>query len=199
MALTRDFKETVAARVQNDPAFAQALLDEAITLFVNGEPESARLILRDLVNATVGFEALADEIHKPAKSLHRMLSKSGNPTMSNVSAIFAAIKRALKVEVRAQVVMACQTAEQLLVEQQPAGPSSPHVESLPAFTKPARQRWESIPAHVRQRLLSNVWCGHCGHEVTITDFSGTMKGRDLLLVGRCADCRSEVARVIEGA
>ncbi len=32
MALTRDFKETVAARVQNDPAFAQALLDEAITL-----------------------------------------------------------------------------------------------------------------------------------------------------------------------
>lgn len=106
MALTRDFKETVAARVQNDPGFAQALLDEAITLFVNGEPESAKLILRDLVNATVGFEALADEIHKPAKSLHRMLSKSGNPTMTNVSAIFAAIKRALKVEVRTQVVMA---------------------------------------------------------------------------------------------
>ena len=106
MALTRDFKETVAARVQSDPAFAQALLDGAITLFVNGEPEPAKLILRDLVNATVGFEALADEIHKPAKSLHRMLSKSGNPTMTNVSAIFAAIKRALKVEVRAQVVMA---------------------------------------------------------------------------------------------
>ena len=54
----------------------------------------------------MGFEGLADEIHKPAKSLHRMLSKSGNPTMTHVSAIFAAIKRALKVEVRAQVVMA---------------------------------------------------------------------------------------------
>jgi DNA-binding phage protein len=106
MALTRDFKETVAARVQSDPAFAQALLDEAITLFVNGDPESAKLILRDLVNATVGFEALAQEIHKPAKSLHRMLSRSGNPTMSNISAVFAAIKRALKVEVRTQVVMA---------------------------------------------------------------------------------------------
>ena len=48
MALTRDFKETVAARVQKDPAFAQALLDEAITLFVNGEPEPAKLILRDV-------------------------------------------------------------------------------------------------------------------------------------------------------
>lgn len=104
MALTREFKDTVAARVESDPAFAQALLDEAITLFVNGEPESARLILRDLVNATVGFQALAEEIDKPAKSLHRMLSRSGNPTMSNISAVFAAIKRALNVEVHTQVV-----------------------------------------------------------------------------------------------
>ena len=93
---------------------------------------------------------------------------------------------------------ACQAAQQLPIEQQP-GASSLTVESLPTFTKPARQRWESIPAHVRQRLLSNVWCGHCSHEVTITDISGTMKGRDLLLVGRCSDCRGEVARVIEGA
>jgi DNA-binding phage protein len=106
MALTRDFKATVAARVQKDPAFAQALLDEAITLFINGEPDSAKLVLRDLVNSTVGFEALAQEIQKPAKSLHRMLSQSGNPTMSNISAVFAAIKRYLNVEVHMQVVMA---------------------------------------------------------------------------------------------
>lgn len=106
MALTRDFKETVAARVQNDPAFAQALLDEAIIQFVNGDPESAKLVLRDLVNATVGFEALAEEIHKPAKSIHRMLSQSGNPTMSNISAVFSAVTRALNVEVRTQIVMA---------------------------------------------------------------------------------------------
>lgn len=104
MVLTRDFKETVLARVENDPAFAQALLDEAITLFINGEPDSAKLILRDLVNATVGFEALAEEIHKPSKSLHRMLSSAGNPTMSNISAVFAAIKRKLNVQVLTQVV-----------------------------------------------------------------------------------------------
>jgi DNA-binding phage protein len=54
----------------------------------------------------VGFEALALEIDKPSKSLHRMLSKSGNPTMSNISAVFAAIKRTLKVEVHTQVVVA---------------------------------------------------------------------------------------------
>lgn len=104
MALTRDFKETVIARVQSDPAFAQALLNEAIGLLVAGEPATAKLILRDLVNATVGFESLAEHIHKPAKSLHRMLSASGNPTVNNISAIFAVIQRALNVEVRTSVV-----------------------------------------------------------------------------------------------
>lgn len=72
-------------------------------------------------------------------------------------------------------------------------------EAAAAFTKPARQRWDSIPANIRQRLLANVWCGHCRREVTITNFTGAMKGNDLLLVGTCAECRGDVARVIEGA
>ena len=70
-----------------------------------------------------------------------------------------------------------------------------NIESLPTFTRPARQRWESIPADIRQRLLTNVWCGQCRHEVTITNFSGTIKGGNLLLVGKCAECRGDVARV----
>lgn len=54
MALTRDFKQAVVERAERDPAFARALLDEAATLFLNGEAEMARLILRDLVNAAHG-------------------------------------------------------------------------------------------------------------------------------------------------
>ena len=104
MALTRDFKETISLRVQNDPAFAHAMLDEAVNLFLNGEPETAKRLLRDLVNATIGFEALANQIHKPAKSLHRMLSASGNPTMNTLSAVLAALKQTLNVEIRTQTV-----------------------------------------------------------------------------------------------
>lgn len=62
MALIRDFKKTAVARVVRvvrDPTFAKALLDEAATLFLSDEPETARLILRDLVNATLGSEQLA--------------------------------------------------------------------------------------------------------------------------------------------
>ena len=106
MALTRDFKQTVAERAQRDPAFAKALLDEAATLFLNGEPEPARLILRDLVNATVGFETLAAETAKPSKSLHRMLSSRGNPSMDNLAAIFQVLREKLGVEIRARAVKA---------------------------------------------------------------------------------------------
>lgn len=57
--------------MQNDSAFVQTMLDEAVTLFFDGEPDSAKLILRDLVSATVGFASLVQDILKPDKSLHR--------------------------------------------------------------------------------------------------------------------------------
>jgi DNA-binding phage protein len=104
MVLTRDFKQTIVERVRRDPAFAKALLDEAATLFLNGEPHTARLILRDLVNATVGFEELAAETAKPAKSLHRMLSKRGNPTMDNLAAILGVLRKRLGVEIKARAI-----------------------------------------------------------------------------------------------
>jgi DNA-binding phage protein len=85
MALTRDFKRTVSERIARDPSFARALLDEAASLFLNGEPETARLTLRELVNATVGFERLSAATGRPAKSLHRMLSATGNPSMRTYS------------------------------------------------------------------------------------------------------------------
>lgn len=104
MALTRNFKQTVIERVERDPEFAKALLDEAATLFLSDEPETARLILRDLVNATLGFEQLAALTDKPSKSLHRMLSPKGNPSMDNLAAIFGAMRVSLKVDLEVHAV-----------------------------------------------------------------------------------------------
>jgi DNA-binding phage protein len=106
MVLTRDFKETVVERIRRDPDFAKAMLDEAATLFLNGEPHTARLVLRDLVNATIGFETLAAATAKPAKSLHRMLSQKGNPTMDNLSAILQVLRKKLRVQIHAHAVKA---------------------------------------------------------------------------------------------
>ena len=106
MALSRDFKETIAARARRDPRFAVALLDEAATVFLNGEPDVARLVLRELVNATVGFERLSRLTDTPSKSLHRMLSATGNPNMDNLAAIFDALRQQLKVTLKAKTVAA---------------------------------------------------------------------------------------------
>jgi DNA-binding phage protein len=104
MALTRDYKETIQNRAQREPEFAAALLDEAVTLFLNGEPETARLMLRELVNSTVGFEELAIETEKPSKSLHRMLSANGNPTMDNLTSILSVLRKKLKLSIKVETV-----------------------------------------------------------------------------------------------
>jgi DNA-binding phage protein len=104
MSITRDFRETVNAKVQGEPEFAKALLDEAVSLFLNGEPETARLILRDLINATTGFEALAHDTSLPSKSLHRMLSAKGNPTRNNLTAIFTVLRKQLNVNLEVHTI-----------------------------------------------------------------------------------------------
>lgn len=55
MPLTRDFRETIQARVQSDPAFRQELLKEGIDCLLSGEVETAKAVLRDFINATGGF------------------------------------------------------------------------------------------------------------------------------------------------
>jgi DNA-binding phage protein len=69
-------------------------------------PLTARLILRDLVNATIDFEQLATLTAKPSKSLHRMLSPTGNPSMDNLAAIFRAVRESLQVNLQVHSVAA---------------------------------------------------------------------------------------------
>lgn len=84
MSLTRDFKETVKARVQRDPAFRRALLREAVEALLNGDVESGKSALRDFINATIGFGELAEATHRSPKSLMRMLGPHGNPQARNL-------------------------------------------------------------------------------------------------------------------
>ena len=93
MPLTHDFKETVRARAQRDPAFRQALLREAVECIVNGDLDTGKAVLRDYVNATVGFQKLESRTKIPAKSLMRMLGPSGNPSAANLANILSAVQK----------------------------------------------------------------------------------------------------------
>ena len=101
MVLTREFRETVRARAERDPAFRKALLTEALNTFLAGDEATGRAILKDLVNATIGFEELARLINRPSKSLYRMLGPNGNPRATN----FFAIVRALQKKVRVRLTV----------------------------------------------------------------------------------------------
>ena len=94
MALTRDFKETIRARVKRDPGFRKALLREGIENFLSGDVETGKIILRDFINATVGFTKLSGATHRSAKSLMRMLGPRGNPQARNLFEIVAYLQRA---------------------------------------------------------------------------------------------------------
>jgi DNA-binding phage protein len=94
MALTRDFKETIRARVKRDPGFRKALLREGIENLISGDVETGKIILRDFINATVGFTELSDITHRSAKSLMRMLGPHGNPQARNLFEIVAYLQEA---------------------------------------------------------------------------------------------------------
>lgn len=100
MALTRNFKETIGARARRDPRFREALFTEALNAYLAGDTDEGKAILRDLVNATVGFEALAEVVHKSSKSLHRMLAPRGNPSSENFFAIVSALQKKTRVKLR---------------------------------------------------------------------------------------------------
>lgn len=98
MALTREFKETVRARVQRDAAFRRELLREAVESFLQGEVETGKAMLRDYINATIGFQELAVVTHYSSKSLMRMLGPSGNPQAKNLFKILSALQERAKVQ-----------------------------------------------------------------------------------------------------
>ena len=93
MPLTRSFKEFVETRIERDPKFRQALFAEAVQTLIEGDVETAKSVLRDYINATVGFTGLAEATHIPPKSLMRMFGPAGNPRSTNLFEVVSFLQR----------------------------------------------------------------------------------------------------------
>ena len=93
VALTRDFRETILARARRDPEFRDGLLTEGIECLLEGEVDTGKAVLRNYINATIGFDGLAAQSNIPAKSLMRMFGPNGNPQSTNLFGIIAHIQR----------------------------------------------------------------------------------------------------------
>jgi DNA-binding phage protein len=102
MALTTDFRETVQADIKRDPEFRRGILSEALESLLDGEVPLAKELLRDYINATVGFPKLAAHTKFHVKTVHQMLGPKGNPTANNLFEIIAYLQQAegVRFEVR---------------------------------------------------------------------------------------------------
>lgn len=94
MPLTVDFRETIRERAQKDAAFRRGLLQEAVELMLSGDVKTGQKIIRNYINATVGFQQLAKRIHTPEKSLMRMFGPKGNPSSLNMFGVIAELAKA---------------------------------------------------------------------------------------------------------
>ncbi len=109
MTLTRSFKETVQARAKKDAAFRRALLREGVESFLQGDTGTGKAVLRDYINATLGFEELARLTGFSSKSLMRMFGPEGNPQASNLFAVIACLQAAERVELEVRAARVVST------------------------------------------------------------------------------------------
>ena len=93
MVLTRQFKATIQARLQHDAGFREELLKEGIDSLLSGDMDTSKAVLRDYINATIGFQELGAQTRKSPKSLMRMFSPGGNPRTQNLFAIIVCLQR----------------------------------------------------------------------------------------------------------
>ena len=103
MALTREFKQTIQSRVRRDSEFRKELLREGVEMFLTGDVETGKAVLRDYINATIGFAELAEATQHSAKSLMRMLGPSGNPQARNLFEIVEFLQRKERVSLKLTV------------------------------------------------------------------------------------------------
>jgi DNA-binding phage protein len=103
MTVTRSFKDTVKARIGRDAEFRETLLREGIDCLLSGDVDTGKAVLRDYINATIGFENLGAVTNTPPKSLMRMFSQKGNPQAKNLFAVIAHLQTqsGIHLEVRA--------------------------------------------------------------------------------------------------
>ena len=104
MSLTCDFKETIRARIERDPGFREALLEEGVECLLSGDVETGKSVLRDYINATIGFQELGGLTDKSPKSLMRMLGPSGNPQARNLFEIIGCLQKREGLHLKVQAV-----------------------------------------------------------------------------------------------
>ncbi|MEJ0035203.1 MAG: transcriptional regulator [Gammaproteobacteria bacterium] len=92
MPLTKEFKETIMVDLQ-DREFRAAYLADAVEALHGGEFSVGKRMLRNYIDATIGFDALSKAVGSPAKSLMRMLGETSTPRAEQLFGILKHLRQ----------------------------------------------------------------------------------------------------------
>jgi len=116
MTIEASLHETASPQALADPKgeiFAALDLYQDIELVPVGDFQEVRCpligkqaVLRDYINATIGFEELSEVFGKSSKSLMRMFGPKGNPQAGNLFAVIGYLqeKEGIHLEVKARKI-----------------------------------------------------------------------------------------------
>ena len=93
-ARTESWKDQLLESLK-DPAAAARYLTACLE---DGNPEVFLLALRDVAEARGGIRSLSERARLNRENLYRMLSKSGNPTLTSLGPVLSSLGLRLAVE-----------------------------------------------------------------------------------------------------
>ncbi len=94
--LTKPWKETLREQIQESSVFRRALLKEAMNCFLSGDPkevDTAKTILHDFVEGTVGFCDLGKLLNSSPEVLRSFLAPDGDPSLKRFLEIVAYLQK----------------------------------------------------------------------------------------------------------
>ncbi|MGD8936543.1 MAG: transcriptional regulator, partial [Thiogranum sp.] len=87
-------------------SLSQGLLQEGGECLLAGDVDTGKAVLRDYINATIGYEELSQVFGESSKSLMHMFGPKGNPQASNLFAVIRYLQEqeGIHLEVKARKV-----------------------------------------------------------------------------------------------
>jgi hypothetical protein len=86
-------RERVKSRIRTDDAFGDAIFSEAIEVLLANDMATAKSVLFDFIDATIGFEELAVQSALAPDALRDMFSPSGDPSAGDLFRVLALLQQ----------------------------------------------------------------------------------------------------------
>jgi len=105
------FEDVLRRSFDKDRTEVHGYLVDALEALAAGDASEVRNNLRIVVMGTIGYAGLASRTGLSKRSVHRMLSAEGNPSLSNLAMILSALMSHLEISLKIETGPVLSAAE----------------------------------------------------------------------------------------